>query len=58
MKYDLTIVVNDCEISVKGSHDEDGLTVTQATGDIYYALICGVTIGQIEEAIFDKLTDY
>jgi hypothetical protein len=58
MKYNLTIVVKDCEIDVKGSHDEDGLTIDQATGDIGYALACGVTIEDIEMAIFDKLTDF
>jgi hypothetical protein len=59
MKYNFTIVVNDCEIHVQGEHDkEDGLTVTSAQGDIYYALVCGVTIGDIEDKIFDKLTDF
>jgi hypothetical protein len=58
-KYDLTIKVKDCEIDVKGNYcNEEGLTVDHAKGDIYYALICGVTIDDIEMKILDKLTDF
>jgi hypothetical protein len=59
MKYDITIVVKDCEIDVKGSYcNEDGLTIDHAKGDIGYALACGVTIEDIEMAILDKLSDF
>ncbi len=58
-KYDITIVVKDCEIDVKGSYcNEDGLTIDHAKGDIAQALIWGVTIDDIEMEILDKLSDF
>ena len=58
-KYDITIVVKDCEIDVKGSYcNEEGLTIDHAKGDIAYALVCEVTIDDIEMVILDKLTDF
>jgi len=58
MKIDLTIVVNDCEIHVKGTHDEDGLNIISAEGCVYACAQNNVTAAAIEDAVFDKLTDF
>ena len=56
MKFDLTIKVKDCEIEVEGSYDEEeGLTIDKTQGDVLYALVCGVTIGDIEDKILARL---
>ena len=59
MKIDLTIVVNDCEIQVKGDYDkEDGLTIYAAIGCVYACSQNNVTADAILDAVFDKLTDF
>jgi phage-related protein len=59
MKIDVTIVVNDCEIQVKGNYNnEDGLSIESAIGCVYACSQNNVTADAILDAVFDKLTDF
>ena len=59
MKIDVTIVVNDCEIQVKGNYNkEDGLSIESAIGCVFSCAQNNVTESAIIDAVFDKLTDF